>query len=94
MRVSVTSSMGPEFVLTDLYPDSWSGENSLIEGKSRILEASVLEESDVLMLPAKVVNELADQYPMLYKNLFTEHMHCTRQIYELLAGMLFYPLKV
>jgi CRP/FNR family cyclic AMP-dependent transcriptional regulator len=93
VRVSVTSSMGQEFVLTDLYPDSWLGENSLTEGKTRVLEANVVEESVILMISAKVVNELADQYPILYKNLFTEHMHRTRQIYELLAGMLFYPLK-
>ena len=93
VRVSVTSSMGQEFVLTDLYPDSWLGEISLIEGKTRVLEASVLDESDILMVSAKVVNELAERYPILYKNLFTEYMHRTRQIYELLAGMLFYPLK-
>ncbi|MEM7361205.1 MAG: Crp/Fnr family transcriptional regulator [Pseudomonadota bacterium] len=93
VRVSVTSSMGQEFVLTDMHAESWLGEASLIGGKTRVLEAAVIEETDILLIPADVVMRVADQYPILYKNLFVEHMERTRQVYELLAGMLFYPLK-
>lgn len=93
VRVSVTSSMGQEFVLTDMHAESWLGEASLIGEKTRVLEAAVIDETDILLIPAEAVIKVADQYPILYKNLFVEHMERTRQVYALLAGMLFYPLK-
>jgi len=93
IRVSVTGAMGQEFVLTDMHAESWLGEASLIEAKNRVLEASVVDQSDILLIPAQAVAEVGQQTPELYKNLFAEHMQRTQIVYELLAGMLFYPLK-
>ncbi|MBT8114531.1 MAG: Crp/Fnr family transcriptional regulator [Arenicella sp.] len=93
VRVSVTSIMGQEFVLTDLRPESWMGEISLAEGESRVTEAMVVEAADLLQIPAAVVKQTGDKHPILYKNLFLDHMQRSRSIYELLAGMLFYPLR-
>lgn len=93
VRVSVTSSMGQEFVLTDLHPESWMGEISLARGESRVTHAMVVEAADLLLIPAAVVKQTGDQHPILYKNLFLDHMERSRTIYELLAGLLFYPLR-
>ena len=93
VRISVTSSIGQEFVLTDLHPYSWLGEASLVDSQPRVQEAWVQQESDVLLIPSSVVLKVAEEHPKLYKNLFVKHVKRTRAIYELLTGMLFYPLK-
>jgi CRP-like cAMP-binding protein len=93
VRMSVTSSIGQEFVLTDLHPYAWFGESSLVDQETNVQEAWVQEESDVLMIPSSVVVKVADKFPVLYRNLFLNHVKRTRGVYDLLTGMLFYPLK-
>ena len=93
VRVSVTSSMGQEFVLTDQHAGSWMGEIALTNGASQVTEALIVEQSDLLLIPASLVRQVGEEHPGLYKNMFYDHMERSRMIYGVLAGMLFYPLK-
>jgi CRP-like cAMP-binding protein len=93
VRLSITSSIGQEFVLTDLHEGAWLGETSLIDGETRVSEAWALDSCEILTIPANTVKQVGENYPGMYKNLFFEHMRRTQRLYELMAGMLFYPLK-
>ena len=93
VRVSITSSDGQEFALTDLQPGAWFGEASLVGTKPRVQEIWAQDDSDVLLIASKAVIKVATAHPTVYKNLFISHVEQTRQMYLLLAGMLFYPLR-
>ena len=93
VRLSVSSSIGQEFVLTDFHPGEWLGELALTSGETRVTEAFALEASQVLLIPASSVNQVGSQYPILYKSLFYSHMQRTQDVFGLFAGILFYPLK-
>ena len=93
IRISVSSSIGQEFVLTDLHKDEWLGEIALTGGETRVTEAFALEKSVVMLIPASSVNQVGAEHPILYKSLYFAHMQRTQAIYGLLAGILFYPLK-
>ena len=93
IRISVSSSIGQEFVLTDFHSGDWLGELALTGGETRVTEAFALEKSEVLLISASSVNQVGSEYPILYKSLFYSHMQRTQDVYGLLAGILFYPLK-
>ncbi len=93
LRLGMTSALGQEFSVTDIEPDSWFGEPALSSDSARLLDAAVIEDSVVLEIPRQTVLELAESAPRLYKNLFAAQVDTNRQIVELLAGMLFYPLR-
>lgn len=93
VRISMISVEGQKFVITDLEAGHWFGETALAEQKLRVQEARAEEESKIINLPAKAVTSIADQYPALYKNFLLSHFHRTQGMYDLLAGMVFYPLK-
>jgi CRP/FNR family cyclic AMP-dependent transcriptional regulator len=93
IRVSIVSSIGQEFALTDIEPLGWMGDASLFSEEGRVLELQFKEAGRALNIPRNVVLAIADEYPTVYKNLLKDHMIRTRQTYLLLGGMLFYPLK-
>jgi len=93
VRVSVVSSDGQQFMLALLYPGYWFGESAIVGGESRVLEIWAEAEADILVLPGASVRSVAKEYPVVYESLFKELMSRTQLVYELLAGMLFYPLK-
>jgi CRP/FNR family cyclic AMP-dependent transcriptional regulator len=93
IRVSIVSSIGQEFSLTDIEPNGWMGDASLFSEEGRVLELQFKEAGRALNIPRNTVLAVADEYPSVYKNLLQDHMLRTRQTYMLLGGMLFYPLK-
>lgn len=93
IRVTMNGANGQEFVLANLHEGAWLGEGSIVGIESAVLEAKTDIRCDILMLPAAAVLELADDYPLLYRNFFHEQMARSRLVFELMAGMLFYPLK-
>ncbi len=93
VRVSVSSSNGQEFILNHLGPDAWLGEAALVGDRHRVQEARIKQDAEILILPAKTVLRLAEEFPLIYKNLFTKQLRRTRAVYDTLAGSLFYPLK-
>lgn len=94
VRISITSALGHEFTLVDHDTETWLGEPCLIGDEPRMLTAQVKEDADVLSIPRHVVLEVAAVYPSLYQNLFRRSIHNARQLYQLMGGMLFYPLRV
>lgn len=93
VRVSIVSSIGQEFSLTDIEPNGWMGDASLFSEEGRVLELQFKEAGRALSIPRNLVLSIADEYPTVYKDLLKDHMERTRQMYLLLGGMLFYPLK-
>jgi CRP/FNR family cyclic AMP-dependent transcriptional regulator len=93
VRIKISSLHGQEFAITEFSTSDWLGEFSLTEQPERMFEAQVLENSTILEIPKRVIKTLADQYPIIYKNLFLQQSERTSKMCELLGGMLFYPLK-
>jgi len=92
LRISVTSSVGQEFALTDLEAGEWIGEPALVDGKTRLLDVQVRELSQILIIPRGAVLQVGEEYPIMYKHMFFNHVKKTRGVYKLLAGLMFYPL--
>lgn len=93
IRLSTGDSEGQIFAITDLEPDYWFGEAALVHSKQRIIGAEAKEPSSLVSLPRNIVLDVANQHPLIYRALFHEHVKRTRALYELLNGMLFYPLR-
>ena len=94
VRISITSALGQEFTVVDLEPESWLGEPCLIGDEPRMLTAQVKEAALILFIPRRIVLSMAEKYPVLYRNLFQKGIYDARLLYELMGGMLFYPLRV
>ena len=92
VRIGITSAQGQEFAMVDLHDGAWIGETFLANDEVRVLDARVIEDALVLMLPKSTVLAVADRYPGMYKNLFLSHVNTTRGIYDILGGMLL-PLR-
>lgn len=93
IRVSITSSIGQEFAINDLEPESWLGEASLFSNEGRVLELQFKEDGHAISIPNSVILQVGDQYPIMYRSILQDGLKRTRSMYELLGGMLFYPLK-
>ena len=93
VRISVSSPQGQEFATTDHEPGAWLGEPGLVSDAPRILDGRVIEKAEVLVIPRTVVLAVADDYPVLYRNLFHYVQDTLREFHELLGFILFYPLK-
>lgn len=94
IRISMRSPMGQEFTLTDLDPEYWLGEASILGDTARLQEAQILSPAKILVIPRALVLQVGENHPLLYRNLFSQSLERSRQIYELMAGMVFYPLRV
>ena len=88
----MTSSVGQEFALTDLEPGQWLGEPALVDKKTRFFDIQVREPSQILIIPRGAVLRIGEEYPIMYKHMFFNHVQKTRGVYKLLAGLMFYPL--
>jgi len=69
------------------------GEASLIADQARIQEAQLQTDADVLSISRGATLKLGERYPLLYRNLCYENLRRSRQIYKLIAVMVFYPLR-
>ena len=94
IRLIIVSGHGQEFGLIDLESGSWVGEHTLIDDSTKQLDAKVNEESEVIILPRQLITKLANTHPLIYQNLFKEHVERTKDLYKVLTGMAFYPLSV
>ena len=94
VRVSISSALGHEFTIVDLDSGAWLGEPCLIDDEPRLCTAQIKEKAQILSIPRNVVLEVGKQFPVLYRNLFKNSIRNERQLYELMGGMLFYPLRV
>ena len=93
LRISLAGEMGQEVALIDWEHGAWLGGQSLCDEEPNRLEVRVLEPSELLVIPRRVVLEVGDEWPVLYRNLFLSDWTNIRAFYELLRGVFFYPLK-
>ena len=93
VRISVSSPQGQEFATVDHEPGAWLGEPGLASDAPRILDGKVIEKADVLVIPRATVLAVAEDYPIIYRNLFKHVQNTLREFHELLRFILFYPLK-
>jgi len=89
----MASAMGQEFALIDWEPGAWLGEQALGIDAPNMLEVRVLAPSVLVVIPAQVLLQQGEKWPVLYRNLFRAGWVNTRGLYEILSAMLFYPLK-
>lgn len=94
IRVAISSSAGQDFAITDMTHGAWVGEQGLLSDRGRVASLEAMVNSDVLVLPRQAMLELGESEPLLYRNLFRHHVESTRDLYGLLGGLLFYPLRV
>jgi CRP-like cAMP-binding protein len=92
-RLSISSAHGHEFALVDREAGTWLGEPGLVNDEARILDARTIEPSSVLVIPREEVLRVGEEYPLMYRNLFCYHQGILRDFHELMAGILFYPLR-
>ena len=93
LRITMTSSEGQVFAVTDIDKQVWFGEAALVHDKHRLLDAVAKDDTLVLSFPKNVVLDLCEKFPQIYKQIFKVNVMRTRGLYELLSGMLFYPLR-
>ncbi len=92
-RVSLSSPNGHEFALVDHEAGTWLGLPALVGDEARVIDARVIEQSDVLVIPGEELLAIAADFPQLYRNLFLAAMEILRDFHLLMAGILFYPLR-
>jgi CRP/FNR family cyclic AMP-dependent transcriptional regulator len=92
VRMYVSSTLGQEFALVDREEGSWLGEACLKDDLGRAIGARTLTPSDILVIHRQALMEAVNDWPLLYRNLFLHQVITARSLYELLSGMLFYPL--
>jgi CRP/FNR family cyclic AMP-dependent transcriptional regulator len=92
VRMYVSGTGGQEFALVDREEGSWLGEACLKDDLGRAIGARTLTPSDILVIHRQVLFEVAEDWPLVYRNLFLHQVATARGLYELLGGMLFYPL--
>lgn len=93
VRVYLSTETGQEFALVEWESGAWLGEQALAGNEVHMLSVQVLDESEILAIPCSVVTEVGNAWPLLYRNLFREDWENTRGLYEILTGLLFYPLR-
>ena len=91
--MSVSGANGQEFAIIDREDGEWFGEPCLVDDEPRVIDARVIVPSDILVIPRSVVRNIAEQYPIIYKALFAHTFRNTRGLYQLVAGILFSPLR-
>jgi CRP-like cAMP-binding protein len=92
VRMYVSSAMGQEFALIDREEGSWLGE-ALLDDQGRAIGGRAMTQTEVVVIPRQVMNEVASAWPLLYRNLFHHQVRTSRGLYVLFSGVLFYPLR-
>ena len=93
LRIILASETGQEFALDDWEQGAWLGEQVLGAEAPSKLEVRVLEPSELMVVPRQAAIAVGDAWPTMYRNLFRATWSNTRGLYEILDGVLFYPLR-
>ena len=91
LQLSLIDGSGSQFILSSMRHGEWFGEASVV-GPMPLLEARAATDCKLLMLPYSEINKCVDQ-AIFHRNLFSDHIKKVQLVYQLLAGMLFLPLK-
>jgi CRP-like cAMP-binding protein len=91
VRLLLTSAIGQEYAVTDNEAGTWLGGEFISGDNGSRLDVQINETATVLTLPRNLVLELGEEYPVIYKRLFTDYMTRLAGVMLLLQGMAFYP---
>ena len=93
VRVYQSTETGQEFALIEWETGAWLGEQVLAIDEPNMLSVQVLTDSQIIVIPRRIVTAVGETWPRLYQNLFRQSWANTRGLYEILSGVLFYPLR-
>jgi len=93
VRVGITTDNHQHYTLIDLYENSWFGESAMLRNQAKIITVSPLETCNVILLYAKDLILIADEYPHIYRNMYFDKLRSVQLTYDLIGGLLTYPLK-
>jgi CRP/FNR family cyclic AMP-dependent transcriptional regulator len=93
VRLLLTSAIGQEYAVTDYDAGTWLGGEFLSGDNPARLDVQINETATVLTLPRTLVLEIANEYPDVFKRLFSDYMVRFAGLMLLLQGMAFYPLR-
>lgn len=92
VQISIVGYAGNQFILTSMKGGQWFGEGSIV-GMTKVLEVQTVVPSTLLVIPLNSVKQVVGTEATFYKNLLEDHMSRVQLLYELIAGMLFLPLR-
>jgi CRP-like cAMP-binding protein len=67
--------------------------SSVLDDQGRAIGGRAMTQTEVVVIPRQVMNEVASAWPLLYRNLFHHQVRTSRGLYVLFSGVLFYPLR-
>jgi len=94
VRLNITSALGQEFTILDMENEYWFGDVALIDADTRFSNAQIIGDATLLVIPRTSVQSVGERWPALYKGFFVESSNRISQLFDLMGGMLFYPLRV
>ena len=92
MKVSLVGDGGQFFSIIDLYDRFWFGESSLLDSQSSVIDVTAEKTSQIIIIPAIELRAIADQNPIIYRNLYYDKMRHVQLTYNMFASVLTYPL--
>ncbi|MEM9402870.1 MAG: Crp/Fnr family transcriptional regulator [Pseudomonadota bacterium] len=93
IRIKLSSESGQEFAIVDQTEDAWFGEFAIPGKDPRNLDAQVVEDAEIVTVPATVLREAATKHPIIYQQMIGKLISDSRGIYQLLSLLAFYPLR-
>lgn len=91
IQLSLVDGEGSQFILGTMKEGHWFGEASVV-GAMPLLEVQAVTPCKVISIPFDDVEEIVNSHTF-YKNMLADHLRKVQLIYQLLAGMLFLPLR-
>ncbi len=80
------------FSIMDFHNTFWFGESALLESQSTVARITATGISDVISIPAFEVKHIADQYPLIYRNMYFDKMRQLQLSYDMFTSVLTFPL--
>ena len=69
VRIKLTSEAGQEFAIIDQTENAWFGEFAIPGNDTRNLDAQVIEEAEIVVVPSGVIREAASKNPRIYEQM-------------------------
>jgi len=93
VNVSFVGDGDQKFQITKFYKGTWFGESALLDHFSKVIDITPIEPTLIIKVPTKEVKFIAEQYPIVYKNLYFTKLRQTQLIYDMFTSVLTYPLQ-
>jgi len=92
VKISIAGLSGEEFVLAVWEKGTCFGEGSFSENRVMHLEARVMKDATLLVIPHTVINSVLGEETKFQRNIMQDMINRSKGIYELIEILLFKPL--